>query len=327
MSQLVQGTRHLAGEDGSALHNVLWRPGRLVCLGHAQSAVNLHLRLCDALGVDYVYLGGETATLAEETSLYPRDRSWSVPAPWLREVLRGVQDLDPASAPTPTSVISPPASARVASFAKEYVLDEIETLEVSGDLVGAAVGHFDPDNPGVGEQFREGAERYAARYSGLEATIEKIRRAAGRAGCDDFAPKSIFDVGSGPGDSVIAESRLFSDAKIVASDLSPNMVALLQRAVVSEGIGHRVSPLVADASKIRLKPGKLDLIIGSSMLHHLHDPFASLERLLSVCARWYGCVLRAVPSWQRHAPTVPNGDTTSSSRASRDSGRRCGRTP
>jgi Glycosyltransferase 61 len=94
MALLAQGTCHLAGEDGSALHNVLWRPRRLVCLGHAQSALNLHLRLCDALGVDYVYLGGETAALVQETSLYPRDRSWSVPVHWLQEVLRDVQDLD-----------------------------------------------------------------------------------------------------------------------------------------------------------------------------------------------------------------------------------------
>ena len=104
MAQLAKGTRHLAGEDGSALHHVLWRPRRLVCLGHAQSAVNLHLRLCDALGVDYVYLGGETATLGQETDFYPRYWSWSIPTPWLREVLREVHDLDGGSGHTRTSV-------------------------------------------------------------------------------------------------------------------------------------------------------------------------------------------------------------------------------
>jgi SAM-dependent methyltransferase len=278
MAQLAQGARNLAGEDGSALHNVLWRPERLVCLGHAQSAVNLHLRLCDALGVDYVYLGGETAALVQETSLYPRDRSWFVPETWLREVLRAIQDPDCGSMPVTGVGLE---LARITSFAAEFIADEIETLEVAGHLVEAAVGHFDPKNPGVGDQFLAGAEIYAARYSGLQATTDKINHAAVRAGFDDFAPQLIFDAGCGPGGSVIAEARLFPDAKIVASDLSPNMVALLQRAIASEGIDHRVSPLVADASKIRLKPGKFDLILGSSMLHHLHDPFASLERLLS----------------------------------------------
>ena len=99
MSQMVQGASHLAGEDGSALHNVLWRPRRLVCLGHADFAVNLHLRLCDALGVDYVYVGGEPAALAHEEGLYPRDRSWSIPAHWLHDVLHDVQDRDRLSAP------------------------------------------------------------------------------------------------------------------------------------------------------------------------------------------------------------------------------------
>ncbi len=74
MGQYVQGTGHLAGEDGSALHNVLWRPKRLVCLGRAQFAVNLHLRLCDALGVEYVYLGGEAATFNTRKVSTPRDR-------------------------------------------------------------------------------------------------------------------------------------------------------------------------------------------------------------------------------------------------------------
>lgn len=113
MGQLVQGTRYLAGEDGSALHNVLWRPRRLVCLGHAQSAVNLHLRLCDALGVEYVYLGGETATFAQETSFYPRDRSWSVSAPWLDEVLREVQELDTVSAAASRSPTRPVSASHV----------------------------------------------------------------------------------------------------------------------------------------------------------------------------------------------------------------------
>ena len=120
MAQLVQGTCQLAGEDGSALHNVLWRPKRLVCLGHAQAAVNLHLRLCDALGVGYVYLGGETAALEEETSFYPRDRSSSLPSSWLRKILRDVQGLDHASAPTPTSVISPPRVGQ-SGFVRERI--------------------------------------------------------------------------------------------------------------------------------------------------------------------------------------------------------------
>ena len=120
MGHLVQETCDLAGEDGSALHNVLWRPKRLVCLGHAQFALNLHLRLCDAVGVDYVYFGGETATFEQEEGLYPRDRSWSIPAPWLHEVLCEIQDLNDVSGghtvASVTSVGSGPGLARHALF-------------------------------------------------------------------------------------------------------------------------------------------------------------------------------------------------------------------
>jgi capsular polysaccharide biosynthesis protein len=44
IAELVEATETLAGEDGSALHNVLWGPQRLLCLGHP---ANMRRPRCD----------------------------------------------------------------------------------------------------------------------------------------------------------------------------------------------------------------------------------------------------------------------------------------
>jgi hypothetical protein len=90
----VKGAATLAGEDGSALHNVLWGPQRLLCLGHPGFQHNLHLQLCDALGIPYLYFGGETETVPGEESWYQRNRSWSVQPTSIRRAL----DTAPVSA-------------------------------------------------------------------------------------------------------------------------------------------------------------------------------------------------------------------------------------
>jgi O-methyltransferase len=84
-AELIEGAESLAGEDGSALHNVLARPKGLICLGHGMSPDNIHLHLCDALGVAYRYFGGNPSEAAEEADLHPRNRSWNLAVPWLRE--------------------------------------------------------------------------------------------------------------------------------------------------------------------------------------------------------------------------------------------------
>ena len=92
---LVAGADTLAGEDGSAMHNVLWGAKKLLCLGHEGAVDTLHLRLCDALGVEFTHVAGSTGDVESESDLYFRDRSWSLSIPWLREKL----DLSPASRP------------------------------------------------------------------------------------------------------------------------------------------------------------------------------------------------------------------------------------
>jgi len=157
----------------------------------------------------------------------------------------------------------------------------LETLLVGGISVPAMAGHFDPQAPGVGSQFLENAATYDARYFDIDASARKIDLALDRAGIIRSNVKMIMDVGSGSGNSVFALAHIFPQARIVASDLSPDMVAIMRHRAIQRGVDDRVAVMVADASRLEPLPETFDVIMGSSMLHHLIDPFSALGRLLA----------------------------------------------
>jgi ubiquinone/menaquinone biosynthesis C-methylase UbiE len=157
----------------------------------------------------------------------------------------------------------------------------LTNIAVGDRSVPAMTGHFDPAAPGVGTQFLRDAAIYDARYLDIDGSARKIEHALEHAGAAGLKPKMILDVGSGSGNSVFALAHLFPNTHIVASDLSPDMVAIMCRRAEQRGVDDRVTAIVADASRLEPSPGSFDMIIGSSMLHHLLDPFAALGRLLA----------------------------------------------
>jgi hypothetical protein len=52
------------------------------------------------------------------------------------------------------------------------------------------------------------------------------------------------------------------------------------RRATNLGVAERITPFVADASEVALCAGAFDLIVGSSMIHHLTDPDAFIDRAL-----------------------------------------------
>ncbi len=162
----------------------------------------------------------------------------------------------------------------------DFFEGSLTTLAVGPLTVPAMVGHFDPEDPGVGRQFLQDAADYDQRYLAIDGMAAKLARAMDRAGPESLPPQTIMDVGSGSGNSVFALAKLYPDAQIIASDLSPNMVAIMQDRASSMGISGRLTTMVADASKLEPRAHRFDLIVGSSMLHHMVDPFDTLRRLL-----------------------------------------------
>lgn len=134
---------------------------------------------------------------------------------------------------------------------------------------------------GIGSAFRDSAAEYDERYyndEGQRAVFRLALEAAGRRAEAIVGP--ILDLGCGSGNSTFAILAEASHATILASDLSPEMLEILMRRAEAKGIADRITPFVANAEHLRLGKESCDVIVGSSMIHHMMDPDAFLGKTL-----------------------------------------------
>lgn len=136
---------------------------------------------------------------------------------------------------------------------------------------------------GVTEQFLEAADTYHERQFNIQGWKFMLSRALSFVDIDRDAPIDILDVGSGSGNTVLAAAELFTQAAIVASDISPNLLRILDslqnRYPVIKG---RLKSYCFDLHKDFFVSGSFDLVIGGAILHHLLQPEISLTNI----ARW-----------------------------------------
>lgn len=130
---------------------------------------------------------------------------------------------------------------------------------------------------GITSQFLEDASIYHEKYTNTGYFKSLLTRALSR--IDDL-PESprILDIGSGSGNTVFPCLELFPDCRIVATDLSPNLLKiLLEHAEGQASAAGRLLPVCMDATRDHYQPGSFDLVIGAAILHHLIDPGAAIR--------------------------------------------------
>jgi SAM-dependent methyltransferase len=132
---------------------------------------------------------------------------------------------------------------------------------------------------GVTSQFLENAEQYHRAYFDTGYWNFLLGNALAAAHIDG-APRRIIDIGSGSGNSVIPLADRFPEAEIVATDISPQLLAILRDFLRKRPDGDRRFGLVCvDAMQARYQPEVADLAVGAAILHHILEP----ERVLSAC--------------------------------------------
>lgn len=133
---------------------------------------------------------------------------------------------------------------------------------------------------GVDEIFLDKAEEYYQRFQGFDywnwciknaVAHEKIERA-----------DLIVEFGSGFGNSTLPLLSIFPQCTVIATDISPNLLAILLRLTKERGLADRCVPIQMDAQKKYIKPGICDLVVGSAILHHLERPEVFVERAMEV---------------------------------------------
>jgi ubiquinone/menaquinone biosynthesis C-methylase UbiE len=132
---------------------------------------------------------------------------------------------------------------------------------------------------GVTHQFLEHAADYDARYANLAHFRVLLADALARV---DPAPSpaAILDIGSGAGNTVLPLLERFPNAIVVATDISPQLLAILRDRLTPEQ-SRRTALLCVDAARASFRQNAFDLAVGGAILHHVLDPKAVID----CCAR------------------------------------------
>jgi len=96
-------------------------------------------------------------------------------------------------------------------------------------------------------------------------------------------PVQILDIGSGPGDLVIEIARRLPDARLIGVDLAPAMIDIARGSARAAGLQTRISFELADAARLPVDDGSIDVVVSSLSLHHWDQPpavFAEVHRVL-----------------------------------------------
>lgn len=140
---------------------------------------------------------------------------------------------------------------------------------------------------GVTAQFLERADEYHRNYLNLDYWRFLLERAFHAIG-EMHDPSLIIDIGSGSGNSVIPLADRFPRANIVATDISPQLLAILRDFLnkrddskQGEGGEERFALVCVDAAGANYLPGIADLAVGAAILHHILDP----AKVLASCHR------------------------------------------
>jgi len=136
---------------------------------------------------------------------------------------------------------------------------------------------------GVTAQFLENAGDYHRAYLDVDYWRWLLDNAL-RAAHDLGEPRTIIDIGSGSGNSVLPLAERFPEATLVATDISPQLLAILRDFIVERAERpERFGLVAADAATANYRAGVADLAVGAAILHHILDPalvLASCHRAL-----------------------------------------------
>jgi ubiquinone/menaquinone biosynthesis C-methylase UbiE len=130
---------------------------------------------------------------------------------------------------------------------------------------------------GVTAQFLENAELYHRSYFDTGYWSFLLGNALAAAGNPE-APARIIDIGSGSGNSVLPLADRFPNAEIVATDISPQLLAILRDFLRKRSEGYQRFGLVCvDAMAAHYRPEVANLAVGAAILHHILEPKLVLD--------------------------------------------------
>lgn len=133
---------------------------------------------------------------------------------------------------------------------------------------------------GVTETLLSGAEDYFKKYENFSYIFGLLKGELDALGVE---PRGIaVDFGSGFGNTVIPLLENYRELSIVATDISPDLLAILLREASKRGIGDRCAAVALDAQRDYFAEGFADIVFGGAVLHHLAEPDALLKTVVRI---------------------------------------------
>jgi len=154
----------------------------------------------------------------------------------------------------------------------------IERAEFAGVLTPS--GEIGAARQGVDHVFLDDAEAYYRKYQSFDYWRALLQQATQRAGITDA--DAIVEFGCGFGNSTLPLLDLFPRARVVATDISPNLLAILNRLLAARGLTERCIAVAMDAQKDYVRAESADLVVGSAILHHLVEPAPFVEQAMRI---------------------------------------------
>jgi len=122
------------------------------------------------------------------------------------------------------------------------------------------------------DQFISGAKVYSEKYTNYDQWHGFISRVVAMLSLESRVNDhfTILDIGSGSGNTILPLLVIFPNAKIIASDLSIELLALLNERYPE--YRDRLDILQLNAEELDFQDESFDLVVGGAILHHLIDP-------------------------------------------------------
>ncbi len=93
-----------------------------------------------------------------------------------------------------------------------------------------------------------------------------------------------LDIGCGPGHVAVDLARRCPNMTVYALDLSETMLNLVRRNAEKAGVGHRVVPILGDATRLPFQDQRFQLVVSLHTLHHVPNPELALREIRRVLA-------------------------------------------
>lgn len=168
------------------------------------------------------------------------------------------------------------APSRLAPWTAAAFASELEPLPAVAGPVWTIRGAATEAT--ISDQFRASAGDYHARYAAGDHFEGLFRQALEATGQTVAQAPLVLDLGSGSGVNSVAPClRLFPGARIVATDLSAELLAILADYVAHRDAQDQVACVVMDAMGVHVSASAFDLVTGAAILHHLVYPRRGIE--------------------------------------------------